>query len=134
AAQAKLAEPGSPAALVDALGAGERLDPGTASRMEGAFGQRFGDVRIHTDATAARLADEHDARACTIGSHVAFAAHAYRPGEPAGDALIAHELAHVVQQQDAGPVEAAVQRKPIDDGGAEAHADQAAHGVMASLW
>ena len=133
-AQTKLAEPGSPAALVATLGAGERLDPGTASRMEGAFGQSFADVRIHTDATAARLADEHDARAFTIGSHVAFGASAYRPGVPEGDALVAHELAHVVQQQEAGPAEAAVQRKPLEDGGAEAQADQAAHGVMASLW
>lgn len=134
AAQAKLAEPGSPAALVAALGAGQRLDPGTASRMEGAFGQSFADVRIHTDATAARLADEHDARAFTIGSHVAFGASAYRPGVPEGDALVAHELAHVVQQQGAGPAEAAVRRKPIEDGSAEAYADQAAHGVVASLW
>jgi len=133
-AQAKLAEPGSPAALVATLGAGERLDPGTASRMEGAFGQSFADVRIHTDATAARLANEHDAHAFTIGSHVAFGANTYRPGAPEGDALVAHELAHVVQQQGAGPAEAVVQRKPIEDGGAEAHADQAAHGVLASLW
>lgn len=134
AAQPKLAEPGSPAALVTTLGPGERLDPGTAARMEGAFGQSFADVRIHTDATAARLADDHDAHAFTIGTHVAFGASAYRPGAPAGDALLAHELAHVVQQQGAGPAEAAVQRKSIEDAGAEAHADQAAHGVMATLW
>jgi Domain of unknown function (DUF4157) len=134
AAHAKRAEPGSPADVVATLGDGARLDGATAARMEGAFGQSFADVRIHTDATAARLADDHDAHAFTIGSHVAFGANTYRPGAPEGDALVAHELAHVVQQQGAGPVEQAVQRKPIEDGGAEAHADQAAHGVMAQLW
>jgi hypothetical protein len=134
AAQAKLAEPGSPAALVATLGAGERLDPGTASRMERAFDHSFADVRVHTDATAARLADEHDAHAFTIGSHVAFGASTYRPGAPEGDALVAHELAHVIQQQGAGSVQAAVQRKPVEDGGAEAHADETARGVIASLW
>jgi hypothetical protein len=53
---------------------------------------------------------------------------------PEGDALVAHELAHVVQQQSAGLAEAVVQRKPIEDGDAEAHADHTALAAMRSLW
>jgi Domain of unknown function (DUF4157) len=129
AAHAKLAAPEMPADVVAALGPGERLDTGTASRMESAFGDSFADVRIHTDDGAARLAERHDARAFTVGSHIAFGANAYRPGVPEGDALLAHELAHVQQQQ--GASEAMPAGSESAD---EAGADQATVGVLGRLW
>ncbi len=130
----KLAEPGSPADQVSRLGTGQALDGATAARMEDAFGESFGAVRIHTDPRAARLADEQDAHAVTIGQHVAFASGAFRPGTVEGDALIAHELAHVSQQAGAGQAEHAVQRKVTDDSAAEASADGAARGVLSMLY
>src|SRR5262249_8231249 len=102
AAQPKLIEPDSPAHLVARPGPGQALDGATASRMSDAFGESFAGVRIHTDATAAQMAADREARAFTVGSHIAFRAGAYAPGTPAGDALVAHELAHVVQQSGAG--------------------------------
>ena len=133
-AQAKLAEPDSPADLVTRLGPGESLDASTAARMGDTFGESFAHVRIHTDANAARMADDRDATAFTIGSHVAFSSGAYAPGSVAGDALVAHELAHVVQQGGAGPAEHAVQRKRGDDDtAAESHADDVARGAVESL-
>ena len=87
----------SPEAMLDALGAGRPLDKVTATRL----GADVDDVRIHDDAAAHLLADHHSARAFTVGSHIAFAAGAYRPGTEAGDELLRHEIAHVVQQRGA---------------------------------
>jgi hypothetical protein len=89
----------SPVAVQARLGQGQPLDGGLRGRMEGALGVGLGGVRVHTDAGAAGLAYGLRARAFTVGEHVAFAGGEYRPGTPAGDALIAHELAHVTQQR-----------------------------------
>jgi hypothetical protein len=92
-----------PAALAGQLGAGRPLEGGVRGRMESALGHPFGDVRIHVDEHAAGLSRELEARAFTLGPHIAFGAGEFRPGEPVGDALLAHELAHVVQQRGAAP-------------------------------
>ena len=84
------------------LGEGSSLDSRVQTGIASAFGQDFSGVRVHTDARAAQLADKLNARAFTLGSDIAFGASEYQPGTPIGDALIAHELAHVVQQRSAG--------------------------------
>ena len=92
-----------PAPVAARLGPGNPL-PGTVrARMEGAFGSRLGGVRVHTDATAARLAGRFNARAFTVGRHVAFGPGEYRPDTLTGEALLAHELAHTMQQREAPP-------------------------------
>ncbi|HET7502158.1 MAG TPA: DUF4157 domain-containing protein [Kofleriaceae bacterium] len=90
-------------ALAGQLGPGRPLDGSARTRMESAFGHPFGDVRVHADDRAAALSRELEARAFTLGSHVAFGAGEFHPGTPVGDALLAHELAHVVQQRGAAP-------------------------------
>jgi hypothetical protein len=122
-----------PAAVQARLGAGQPLDGGVRARMEGAFGRSFSGVRLHTGATAGRLSTEQRARAFTVGSHVAFGAGEYRPGTVVGDALIAHELAHVVQQ---GSGQASVEAMDgsAGYGAMEQDADRSAAGVVASLW
>ena len=80
------------------LGPGAPLEPGVRSQMEKGFGRPFSDVRVHTDAAANRLAWSLSARALTVGNHIAFERGLYRPNEPSGLGLLAHELAHVVQQ------------------------------------
>jgi hypothetical protein len=89
---------------------GEPLDVDTRARMEQELGQELGSVRIHRDAEAARSAEALDALAFTSASRVVFAAGRYAPGTPEGHRLLAHELAHVIQQRDASRVEAAVSR------------------------
>ncbi len=81
---------------------GQPLDPATRAFMEPRFGQDFGNVRVHAGAKAAELARSVRALAYTVGRHVAFRTDSYRPGTPAGRHLLAHELAHVVQQSRAG--------------------------------
>ncbi|MDF3037655.1 MAG: hypothetical protein K0Q71_361 [Thermomicrobiales bacterium] len=80
------------------LPSGSRLDATTRSTLASRFGHDFGNVRIHTDRAAAKSAREHHARAYTVGRDIVFAAGEYRPHTPAGRWLLAHELAHVVQQ------------------------------------
>jgi outer membrane protein OmpA-like peptidoglycan-associated protein len=66
--------------------------------MELRLGHDFGAVRVHTDARAARSTLAVDAAAYTVGHHVVFGEGSYRPETPEGRRLLAHELAHVVQQ------------------------------------
>lgn len=114
-----------------ALAEGRALDGGVASRMGNAFGRDFSDVRIHTDSEAAVAATRMNARAFTIGNDIAFAGGEYAPGTIVGDALLAHELAHVAQQDGAeGPL-----AKSDDAHGALEHdADDAAVHAVVSLW
>jgi hypothetical protein len=66
--------------------------------MEPHFGHDFSQVRVHTDSRAAESARSISALAYTVGQHIAFDQGQYSPGSTAGRRLLAHELAHVVQQ------------------------------------
>ena len=88
-------------AIDSTRGGGTGLDAGVAERMSGSLGD-LSDVRVHTDDTADKLNRSVSARAFATGTDVYFAQGEYNPGSAAGDRLIAHELAHVVQQRGAG--------------------------------
>ena len=88
----------SPQAVMQNLGKGSPLDGSTRGRMESAFGTNFGNVEIHTDSNASNLASGMNARAFAVGNHIAFGSGEHQPGTLMGDALMAHELAHTVQQ------------------------------------
>jgi hypothetical protein len=76
-------------------GAGTPLQEPVRQKMERAFGQDFSDVRVHQGPRAAALG----ALAYTQGTDIHFAPGQYEPESPAGQALLGHELAHVVQQR-----------------------------------
>jgi hypothetical protein len=67
--------------------------------MESRYHHDFSQVRIHDDRRAAESARMLGARAYTVGSHIVFGAGEYRPNTPEGQRLLAHELAHVVQEE-----------------------------------
>ena len=115
------------------LGDGEGLDGNLQSRMSSAFGYDFSGVRIHKDNQAAQLSADLNARAFTIGRNVAFGASEYQSGTLVGDALIAHELAHVVQQGGA-TAQAPLQKGESQTGALEDDADVSAVQAVASLW
>ncbi len=81
--------------------------PGSGSHMPAAqqqfFSKRmqhdFSEVKIHTGAEADASAKEMNALAYTTGNHIVFRQGTYNPNSPEGKKLLAHELAHVVQQQ-----------------------------------
>lgn len=77
---------------------GQPLDAATRSFMEPRFGHDFSGVRVHTDARAAESARAVNALAYTVGRDVVFGAGQHQPQSSAGQRLMAHELAHVVQQ------------------------------------
>jgi hypothetical protein len=80
---------------------GQRLDGTTRAEMEDHFARDFGGVRIHTGPEADRSAALIGARAYTLGEDIVFRAGGFRPETSDGKSLLAHELAHVVQQRGA---------------------------------
>ncbi len=125
----------NPGAVKSSLGKGTPLNNGVKTKMETAFGENFGHVRTHTDGTASKLSDEHNARAFTLGNHIAFNEGEYQPGTLLGDALIAHELAHVVQQNGSSQeAVSSLSQSENNDKDLENDADQSAMGAMMSLW
>lgn len=66
--------------------------------MERAFGADFSRVRIHTNAAASLISRQISARAFTSGHDIFFGDNEYRPNNRSGQELLAHELTHVVQQ------------------------------------
>lgn len=111
---------------------GEPLDRASRGFFEPRFGEDFSRVRVHSDGAASESARSVGALAYTVGSHIVFGAGRYAPTTNEGRLLLAHELAHVVQQR--GATHAHVQTSP--DGGEtsgedEAEADAAAARVVA---
>lgn len=100
--------------------AGSPLEAEPRRSMESRFGHDFSRVRVHTDARAAESARAVHALAYTFGTHVVFAPGRYAPATGEGQWLLAHELAHVLQQADA-PV---LQRKPDADAQAKVRRDK----------
>jgi Domain of unknown function (DUF4157) len=92
--------PGSVPAIVDEVLRlpGESLDPQTRANMESRFGHDFSKVRVHTNERGARSAQALNALAYTVGDDIVFGAGQYAPFSCGGQKLLAHELAHVVQQ------------------------------------
>lgn len=98
-----------------ACGSGEALSASIRSFMEPRFGRNFADVRVHTDAKAAELAKFLNAKAFTVGRDIFFKPTELQPNTRQGHKLLAHELTHVIQQNNAG-ISKSVQRVTEEDG------------------
>ena len=102
----------APAIVYDAINSnGQPMDSQTRSFMESRFGYDFGTVRIHNDLTAHRSSKEIKAFAYTHGDHIVFGEGKYQPSSDSGKHLLAHELTHVVQQNN-HTTSARIQRDP----------------------
>ncbi len=107
--------------------AGQPLDPPTRVFMESRFGHDFSQVRVHTDGQATDSARAVNALAYTVGQNIVFAAGHYDPGTNSGNRLLAHELAHVIQQSRFGSSYQPQQISPpdsVDEYEAEAISNQ----------
>lgn len=93
----------SPVHEVVGSGGGSPVEPGARSFLEERMGADFSDVRVHTGAKADESARSINAQAYTVGTDVVFRSGVYEPGSQGGRHVLAHELAHVMQQK-AGPV------------------------------
>jgi hypothetical protein len=111
-----------------ALNGGTPLDPRVRADMETRFGSNFEDVRIHDTDDARRSAAQLDAKAYTVSSDITFSKDRYAPHTAEGKRLIAHELAHVVQQRRGGSRVDGATRPPLESDAATA-ADAVASGA-----
>lgn len=91
----------TPAIVQEALrgSRGQPLDHATRAFMEDRFGVDFSYVRVHTDKQAKDSARALNASAYAVGQDVAFASGQYAPETARGKRLLAHELAHILQQR-----------------------------------
>ena len=108
---------------------GQPLDAETRAFFEPHFGHDFARVRLHASALAAESARKVGALAYTVGTNIAFAPGQYSPRSLGGRRLLAHELAHTIQQASAGWVP--FQTVQIsEDQAAEEQAHHAAESVL----
>jgi hypothetical protein len=108
---------------------GQPLESQTRAFMEPRFGHNFSSVRVHTDSKAAESARAVNASAYTVGPHIAFAGSQYAPATARGQRLIAHELAHSIQQASATNENSTLELgQPTDS--RESEADTAASQIL----
>jgi hypothetical protein len=89
----------APASVYGVLrSSGQPLDSATRAFMEPRFGYDFSRVRVHSNAAAQQSARDVNAQAYTLGRNIVFAAGRFVTATHEGKRLIAHELAHVMQQ------------------------------------
>ena len=102
AGQASVGTDTAPASVDRVLASsGRPLDPAVRQDMEQRFGHDFSQVRVHSGTAAEQSAQEVNAHAYTVGHNMVFSAGKFAPATHEGRHLIAHELAHVVQQSGA---------------------------------
>jgi Domain of unknown function (DUF4157) len=102
-------------ALTSARSGGTPLPGIVRSRMENAFEADFSGVKVHRGAAASELSGYLGAKAFTVGGDIFL-----RDGMPdtattGGQSLLAHELAHTVQQGASAPLAARQVQREEDD-------------------
>ncbi len=91
----------APASVDQALASpGRPLEPTLRQDMEQRFGYDFSKVQVHSGTAAELSAQDLNALAYTVGPDIVFGAYQFAPETLEGRLLIAHELAHVVQQSE----------------------------------
>lgn len=108
---------------------GQALPDQQRTKFERSLGTDLSGVRVHTDEAAGERAASVNARAYAVGQDIAFGRDQYRPGTAAGDRLLAHEVAHTVQQAGASGEGALATTEPGD--AIESQADCAAAAMVA---
>ncbi|MDP9075941.1 MAG: DUF4157 domain-containing protein, partial [Bacteroidota bacterium] len=77
---------------------GEPMSAASRGFFEPRFGRDFSGIKIHTDTVAAKSAQSINALAYTTGNNIVFNSGQYAPESDTGKKLMAHELTHVIQQ------------------------------------
>ena len=90
---------GLPARIAAAGAEGRALPDAQRDFFEPRFGHRFDGVRVHSGPAAAAAASAAGAQAFTLGRSIYFGEGQYRPDSSSGRELLAHELAHTLQDR-----------------------------------
>lgn len=97
-------------------GRGQPLPESMCAFFGPRFGYDFSNVHVHTDVQAKESAQQLGARAYTVGRDIVFGAGQYSPDTSAGKRLLAHELAHVAQNQSDDAIDSdRIRRQPTSD-------------------
>jgi hypothetical protein len=107
---------------------GQQLPTDARAFFEPRFSHDFSHVRVHTEPRAAQSARAVHAKAYTVGRDVVFAAGEFAHGSHEGRQTLAHELAHVIQQETQTTGSPSAVSMPFDQ--AEIEAAQAARAVV----
>jgi hypothetical protein len=119
-----------PRAVQAGLGPGRALESSMRGRAESVLREDFSRVRVHTGGAAEQATRRFGMRALAVGQDIAFAPGEYQPGTPEGDAILAHELAHVAQQKAAAESAADLSRNAE----LERDANGSATGAVIRMW
>jgi hypothetical protein len=93
-----IAEPSLLSQLNASKGSGMPLPSSTKGLMENSFGKDLSQVRVHSDQKAIEMSRGIHAKAFTHGNNIYFNTGEFRPHTSVGKRLLAHELAHTIQQ------------------------------------
>jgi hypothetical protein len=118
------AEKESPESEDEELGEGKPLEEPHRAKFQQSLGRDLSQVRVHDGPQAAASAEKNDARAYAQGDNIVFNKGEYQPGDQKKDKLLAHEVAHTVQQSGGAPSAAPATTTPGDS--VEKNADAAA--------
>lgn len=110
---------------------GSALPDTVMGKFETSLGANLSSVRVHTDGASAHAAHAVGARAYTVGQDIHFAAGQYDPASRAGQHLLAHEVAHTVQQRGGAPARQNKLEVSAPHDPAEHEADRAADAMVA---
>jgi hypothetical protein len=110
---------------------GQPLPDGVRERFESSLGVDLSPVRVHTGAASAEAAHAVGARAYTEGQDIHFAANQYAHEDPFGMHLLAHEVAHTVQQRGGTPHRQHKLEVSTPGDASELEADRAADAMVA---
>ena len=114
-----------------AASSGSALPGELRERFESSLGTDLSGVRIHTGSESQTAAKAVGAKAYTTGQDVHFGAGQYDPSSSEGMFLIAHEVAHTVQQAGAAPTRQHKLEVTSSGDAAEIEADRAAEAMVA---
>jgi hypothetical protein len=109
---------------------GTALPDDMRTRFESSLGADLSDVRIHTGEASQTANTAVGSRAYAMGQDIHFGAGEYNPSSPDGQLLIAHEVAHTVQQRGAAPTRQNKLAVSSPGDSAEREADAAASAMV----
>lgn len=109
---------------------GQALPDALRARFEQSLDTDLSGVRVHTGSDSAVASRAVKARAYTLGQDIHFAAGEYAPDTPQGQELLAHEVAHTVQQQGVSTLQTKLEVSSPGDA-LEREADVAARSMVA---
>ena len=113
-----------------ATSSGAALPAAIQRKFESSLGADLSSVRVHTGGESQNAAHAVGAKAYTIGQDIHFGAGQYDPSSGAGEHLLAHEVAHTVQQQGGTPTRQNKLEVSSPGDAAEHEADRAADAMV----